>query len=451
MSASDDGPAGLLALAERVAAQARPGEEIEAYVVRSTDTSVRVYEGAVEQLTTASSHGVGVRVVRDGRVGFAHASVLDEAALAEALGEARDNSDFATADDYSALARPDGVAPAGLDLWADEPASVAERVELALALEAAAAGLDARIVVEAADYEDSATEVAVASSTGIRAAGRERVAYVTVATLAADGDELQSGFGFAVGRCAGELDVGAAARMGVERAVRLLGGTKPRSARVTVVLDPWVTAQVLSVLSYGLSGEAVLKGRSLFADRVGEAVASPLVTLVDDPTDARAFGATAFDGEGLATRRNTLIGAGVLRGFVHNAYTGRRAGSGSTGSATRAGHKGTPGVGCVALQLAPGTASQADLLATVGDGLLVQEVAGLHSGVNPVSGDFSTGAAGLAIRGGGLGEPLREFTIASTLQRLLVDVEAVGGDVQWLPMGAAGVSLVVRDVTLSGR
>jgi PmbA protein len=104
----------------------------------------------------------------------------------------------------------------------------------------------------------------------------------------------------------------------------------------------------------------------------------------------------------------------------------------------------------MAVTVLPGTADQAELVAQVGEGVLVQDVSGLHSGVNPVSGDFSTGAEGLRIRGGELADPVREFTIASTLQRMLLDVTAVGGDLEWLPMNAAGVSLVIRDVTVSG-
>jgi PmbA protein len=102
------------------------------------------------------------------------------------------------------------------------------------------------------------------------------------------------------------------------------------------------------------------------------------------------------------------------------------------------------------MSLGPGTRSQGELIADVDDGVLIQSVQGLHSGVNPVSGDFSTGASGLLIRGGALGAPVKEFTIASTLQRMLLDVAEVGGDVEWLPMAAAGVTLVVRDVTMSG-
>jgi PmbA protein len=116
----------------------------------------------------------------------------------------------------------------------------------------------------------------------------------------------------------------------------------------------------------------------------------------------------------------------------------------------RGGFKSTPGVGARALSLDPGTKSHDELLAEVGDGLIVQSMQGLHSGVNPVSGDFSVGIEGLMVRGGALAEPVREATMASTLQRMLKDVVAVGGDVEWLPGGAAGVTLVLRDVTISG-
>jgi len=290
----------------------------------------------------------------------------------------------------------------------------------------------------------------VATTTGIRRSGRENGCYLVVSTLADDGDETQTGFGFSVGREPSELDLAKAAGDGADRALRMLGATKPTSRKVTVVLDPFVTAQFLGVLSATLNGESVLKGRSLFAHRVGEQVAASIVTLVDDATNVQAFSATPLDGEGLATRRSTLIDGGMLRGFVQNSYRGRRSGTASTGNATRGGFKSTPGCGCLALSLAPGTRAQADLIADIDDGVLIQMVQGLHSGVNPVSGDFSTGASGLLIGRGELGAPVREFTIGSTIQRMLQDVVEVGADVEWLPMSAAGVSIVIRDVTMSG-
>ncbi len=436
-----------------MAGWAADGEEVEAFAVRARETDVRAYQGEVESLTVAESQGIGVRVVRDRRQGFAYAGTLEVAALEEALRESRDNARFATADEHAGLAAPDGVAPAALDLHRPELEDfpVEAKVELALELERATRSADPRITgVESAEYSDTVYTSAVASTAGVEATSSETGCYLSSYSLASDGDETQTGFGYSVAREPAGLDAARAAADSAERATRLLGAAKPPTARLTVVLDPLVTAQLLAIVGSALTGEAVLKGRSLFADRMGESVAVPAFTLIDDATEPAAFTASAIDDEGLATRPVELISGGVLRAFLYDSYNARRAGAVSTGSAVRPGYAGTPTAGAQALRLRPGSRSQADITAGLDDGLLVQGVTGMHSGVNPVSGDFSTGAEGLRIRGGELAEPVREVTIASTLQRLLTDVVEVGGDLEWLPMSAAGVSLAIADVTMSG-
>jgi PmbA protein len=216
------------------------------------------------------------------------------------------------------------------------------------------------------------------------------------------------------------------------------------------VLDPRVTSSLLGVISSALSGEAVTKGRSFLADRVGEEVAAGAIQLADDPTDSRAFGASTHDAEGLACRRNVLIEGGVLRGFVFDTVAARRASTASTASAVRGGYSSTPVSGCRALLLGPGTLDAQEIMADVGEGLYVQSITGVHSGVNPVSGDFSVGAEGLMVRDGALAEPVREVTIASTLQRMLQSVLHVGSDVEWFPGVAAGQTLAIGDMALSG-
>jgi PmbA protein len=448
---ADDTPE-LLTIADRVVAQARPGEQLEAFVSRGGDTEVRVYQGEVEHFVSAQAEGIGIRVIRDGRTGFAYAGTLQESAIAEVLAEARDNVQFGTVDEWAGLAEPDGVAPTEQQLWNDELAAfeTERKIELAKQLEQRTLATDRRVRVDESNYADAFGEAAVASTTGVRQWGRENGCYVSISTLADDGDETQTGFGFSVGRTPDVLDLDRAAKEASDRATRLLGAVKPASKRTTVVLDPFVTAQFLSIIASTLNGEAVVKGRSLFRDRLGDEVAPPFVHLVDDPTNPLAYTATDVDGEGLAARRNALIEDGVLRMFTHNSYSARRAGTDSTGNAVRGGFSGTPGVGALALSLVPGTRSQHELISDVADGVLIQSVKGIHSGVNPISGDFSTGAAGLVIRGGQVAEPVREFTIASTLQRMLLDIVEVGADIDWLPMRAAGVSLVIGDVTMSG-
>lgn len=448
----------LLAMAEALVERAGGGEQVEVYVARGHDTEVRAYGGEVESLSSATSAGVGIRVLLDGdgeggRLGFAWVGSLDHDLAAAALAEARDNAAYATPDPHVALAEPDGVAAADLDLWdpAMEGTPTDRKVEVALALERQVRGADPRVrQVDSADYGDGSVEVALASTTGLRATTRRTSAFLSVSAIAGEGPDSQTGSGFTVGRGLGDLDPDLAAAQAVERAVRMLGAGKAASGRCTVVFDPRVVSTLLSVVSAALSGEAVVKGRSFFAGRVGEVVAVPAVTLVDDPTDPRAYGAGAYDGEGLACRRNVLVADGVLQGFLFDTVAARRAGTASTGSAVRGGFSGTPGAGCRALVLAPGELDQEGILAAVGEGLYVQSVTGVHSGVNPVSGDFSVGAEGLMIRDGVLAEPVREVTVASTLQRMLQGVLHVGADLAWLPGIAAGQTLAVGDMQLSG-
>ncbi|HET6950939.1 MAG TPA: TldD/PmbA family protein [Acidimicrobiales bacterium] len=443
----------LLALATKVAAEAEQGEQVEAFVGHSTSTSVRVHGGAVESLTQATSSGLGVRVVRDGRQGFAYAGSLDPGVIAEVLAEARDNAVYAEPEEWVGLAEPDGVAPPEVELWRDGLAELAtdRKVEMALELERAVRARDPRIVgVRVAAWGDGSGAGAVATSTGIAVAGRATSCHLSVQALAEEAGETKSGYGVSVGREPAEVDLAQAADDAADRATRLLGAVQPASGTVTLVLEPLMAATLLGVVAGTLNGESVLKGRSPFADRLGEQIASPLLTLVDDPTDPRSLGADSHDGEGLATRRIRLIEGGVLQAFLHNTMTGRRAGVPSTASAVR-GFRSTPGVGAQALAASPGSGTLDDLVAAVDHGVLVQSMTGLHSGVNPVSGDFSVGVEGLMVRDGTRAEPIREATVASTLQRLLLDIAAVGGEVEWTPGGTGAVALVIPGVTLSGR
>jgi PmbA protein len=443
----------LLALARSVAAQARPGEQLEAFVARGRSTSVKAYGGEVESFTSAESMGIGIRVIRDHRQGFAHAGTLDPSAVAETLADARDNAAFGEPDEWYGLAEPDGVPVVEQDLWNEAVLAFPtdQKVALALELERAVKAGDPRISgVRTAAFGDGAGEAAVATSTGIEVVGRGTSCHLSVSALAEADGETTVGGGVDVGRDPNLLDIGIAAGDAVERAVRILGATKPESGRLTVILEPRMAASLLGIVGGTLTGERVLKGRSPFGDRMGEAIASPLVTLVDDPTDARSLAADSHDGEGLAARRNVLIDEGVLSTFLHNAYTARRAGTRSTGSAVR-GYRSTPGVGAQALAIAPGTRGFDELVASIEDGVLIQSLTGLHSGVNAVSGDVSVGAEGMRIRAGALAEPIREFTIAGTLQRLLLDVVEVGADLEWLPSGTGSASLVIEGVTVSGR
>jgi len=446
-------PEELLAVADRVVERARPGEQLEAVVTWSRDTEIRAYDGEVEHFVAADSAGVGVRIVRDGRQGLSWVGVLDDDSLSECVVEARDNASFGTPDPQAGLAEPDGAPVADLPLFDDRLLRVAteDKIALAIELERRVLGADPRMVgLESADYADSVGAGAIVSTTGIRASGAETSAFLGTWALAGGDDETTTGFGFSVARSVEELDLDAVVAEAVGRCIGMLGAAKAPSERLTVVFDPYVTSQFLGLVAELLSGEAVLRGRSAFAGRVGETVAAPSVTLYDDPCDPLAPTADDIDGEGLACRRVPLLAGGVLEGYLHNAYTARSSGTTSTGSAQRGSHRSVPGVGPRVVKLTPGSRAPDAILRDVGDGLLVREVSGLHSGVNPVSGDLSVGVEGMRIRGGAPAEPVREVTIGSTLQRMLLDVVAVGDDLTYFPWESTGVTLAIADVTMSG-
>ena len=447
----------LLERAQRILDSATGSEQIEVYLSSGVDTEVQAYQGEIEQLSSASSSGVGIRILREGaggaQVGVAWAGSLSDEAIEDALREARDNVTFATEDEYIAFARPDGVTPALLDLVDPSVTTtpIEEKIAMAIELERMVRTGDPRIrQVDSANYSDYIAEAAIVSTSGIHAMYARSGAYVSVEAIANDGRDDQTGWGLSAGRAPRDLDISVAARDAISRSTRMLGAVKPASMKTTAVFDPRSSAMLFAIIGGALSGEAVVRGRSFFADRIGEVVASDRFTLLDDPTDPRHFAASVFDGEGLACRRNVLIDAGRLKGFVYDTVSARRAGTSSTGSAVRGGIAGSPSAGCRALQALPGELGQAEILAAVGEGIYVESLMGVHSGVNPISGDFSVGVTGLMIRDGQLAEPVREITVASTLQRMLLDVTHIGNDVEWLPGSAAGQTVAISGIAVSG-
>jgi PmbA protein len=204
-----------------------------------------------------------------------------------------------------------------------------------------------------------------------------------------------------------------------------------------------------------LCADAVQRGRSPFADRLGEEIAAPAFTLTDVGTDPEGMASAPVDAEGLPRGTTTLIDSGTLAAYLHDSYTARRQGDGarSTANASRAAYRSPPSVSTSNLVVAPGELGFDELLGEAADGVYITDVAGLHSGVNPVSGQFSVGASGVVISGGELAEPATEFTIASDLVSMLSAVRAVGRDARWVPFGGSVKTppILVGEMAIGGR
>jgi PmbA protein len=433
---------------------AEPDEQVEAYAEDGRQTEVSAHRGEVEGMTFSESRGVGVRVIRDDRSGYAWAANPTEDEVRDAVRRARENAALAEPDPANGLPEPNTIDPMP-ELYREASAAIGvdDKVGLALDLEAYTVSRDPRVTkVDLAQVGDATSHVAIASTTGVDVAYARTDAWVVAVTLAVEGDETQTGFSFQISRGLDDLAWEPIADEAVDRAVQLLGAEKPATAKVPVVLDPVAASSFLGVLAGALNADNVLKGRSLFAEMVGQQVGSDVFTLVDDGRRLDGPGACPFDGEGVASGRTELFTDGTLRGFLHSSYTARRAGGGqrSTGNAKRSGYRSGPGVGTSNFYVEAGAERFDQLLGDAEGGVLIMDVSGVHSGANPISGEFSVGATGRRIgQGGTLAEPLREMTIASTLPEMLAGVRAVGSDLRFFS-SVGTPSILIGEMTLAG-
>jgi PmbA protein len=444
------------AIAERVldGAVAGGAADGEAYVHHGAELTIKAFEGEVESLTSAESRGLGLRVFADSRMGFAYTSDLSDDGLRRLVDTALSACKVNEPDAHAGL--PDAVPDGDLDglVAADFDArSVEERVAMALELERLAITVLPEVQRTAsAVYADERGRNELYTTRGVAAGFEATVAYGYVETIAQRGEEMQAGMSFTYGRSASALDLAACGREAAERAAGLLGADRLASRTVPVIFEPWAAASLVGTLASSISAEAVQKGRSLLAGRIGEAVAASCVTLVDDGRLREGLASRPWDAEGVPTQRTEVIAGGVLRSYLHNSYTARRDGNArSTGNAARGSYRSTPELGPTNLVLLPGSAGPEELLARMGDGILVTDVHGLHT-VNPVTGEFSLGIGGFAVEGGVRGAPIREMTVAGTLLDLLGAVEAVGSDLRFTfgPGFVGAPSVLVRSLPVSG-
>ncbi len=427
--------------------------DAEAWAEESTSRKIQVYDGEVESLSDAGGRGVGVRAFTNARSGYAYGTDLSDDGVAEMGRAAREAAEIADEDEFAGLpeefgvAEVDGLASPALSKWQTE-----RKVELALEIERAARAHEGVSQVETTVYSDAEGAVALVNSRGFSASYEATQAWAYASAFAGEGEDLMTGLGVGLGRDPDSLDPQAIGDEAADRALALMGARRPESRRCPVVLDAFVAASFLGFIGSMLSAEAVQRGRSLFAGREGDEVADPALALADDGTNPEGPGSAPFDGEGSPTRRTPLIEGGRLLDFLYDARTARKAGTGTTGNARRGSYRSAPSVGTTNLVIEPGEEDLAGLLRRAGDGLYVTDVAGLHSGVNAVSGTFSVGASGRLIAGGELAAPVRELTIASDLVSMLRAVEAVGSEGRWVPFGGSvkAPPLLVGEMSVSG-
>jgi PmbA protein len=433
-------------------ARAAGADAADVLVAEGTDFSVTVRKGQVETLKEAGSKALGLRTFVGRRSATSHTSDFSPSALAALVAETVDMARVTGEDPAAGL--PDEVAPVDdleLGLFDPSPAALptAERIERARRAEAAALEASPEITnSQGGTYASGEDRVVLANSRGFLGAYRASSVSLAVVPVAERGGAMERDYWYTTGRGLGDLlspeDVG---REAAARTLRRLGARKVETREVPVVFDPETAAELLGQVFRALSGYSVFRNATFLKDRVGQVVASPLLTVVDDGRVFRGLGSRPFDGEGLPTRRNVPLERGVLRFYLCDSYAARKIGARPTGSARR-GVAGAPVVGAANLCFAAGETPPEEIVAGVESGLYVTDLIGF--GVDLVSGDYSQGAAGQWIEKGRFAHPVHEVTIAGNLKQMLMDVDAVGTDLVFRG-SSASPTLRIRKMTVSGR
>jgi len=416
-----------------------------------TDFSVTVRKGEVETLTDAGSKALGIRVFVGKRTATSYTSDFSADALRRLVEETVAMARV-TGEDAAAGLPDEWVPPEAIDLGLHDPSPAAlpttERIERARRAEAAALAVSSEITnSQGGSYGSDEDSVVLANTLGFMGTYRSSSVSLSTVPVAERDGQMERDYWYTTGRGLGDLlspeEVG---RIAAERTVRRLGARQVPTCEVPIVFDPETAADILGHIFRALSGYSVFRNATFLKGRVGETVASPLVTVVDEGRRPRGLGSRPFDGEGLPTRRNVPLEQGVLRHYLCDTYAARKIGARSTGSARR-GVSGGPSVGAANLSFAPGTTPPDEIVAGVERGLYVTDLIGF--GVDLVSGDYSQGAAGQWIEKGRFVHPVHEVTIAGNLGQMLRDVDAVGDDLEFRG-STASPTLRVRRMTVSG-
>ena len=424
----------------------------EVLVRDGSELEVKVRLGEPELVKDAGSRALGMRALRDHRVAVAYTSDFAPAAMRQFARESVDMCGLAEPDPLADLPERHEMAREvlDLDLWDESAPSLdaAQALGLARRGEQAALQFDRRVTnSEGAVCCRVMGATAFASSAGFSGGYRGTSLSLVVAPVCddADGKKSNGHYWTAARFTSGLLDPEAVGLEAARRTLAKLGSRKIATSQVPAVFAPEAARALLGQLAGVVSGGAVWRKSSYLAAREGTAVASSLVTVVDDPLIRRAPGSRPFDGEGLATRPNQVVSEGVLRAFLCDVYSGRKLGRRSTGSAGR-GVGGGPHVSTSNFILLPGKTEAAEL-ERLPQGLYITDLMGF--GFNPVTGDWSQGANGFWIDGGSRAYPVSEITISINFDDLWKSIDGVGNDLD-TRSSVQSPTLRVSRITVAG-
>ena len=424
---------GYSQLAMDLLAKAKRGGATEAdIIVADGETfSVQVRLGAVDRLTKAREKHLGLRVFVGKRSASTSTSDFSADSLNQLVAETCTLAKAVVEDQVSGL--PEANQMAGerpdLDLYDSTRLNTEQQIELAKRVEAAAMSTDERVTnSEGGDFDSSSGRVVLGNSHGFLGEYQSSSFSMSVSPIATDSvtGAMQRDSWYDVQRKFVKLASPEAVGLeAARRTVRKLGARKVATQRVPVIFDSETAGSLRGNLCSAVSGYSLYKGASFLAGQLDKSLAPEYMTVYDDGQVVGGLGSRPFDGEGLPTRKTTVVERGVLKSYLLDTYSGRKLGMASTGNASRSVGE-NPSVGPTNFYLAPGTKTAQDIIKTVKQGLYVTDLIGF--GINMVTGDYSRGAAGFWIEGGELAYPVEEITIAGNLKEMFASIEMIGSD-----------------------
>jgi len=438
---------------DKLFAQAKAAgfEEYELYFQNSASTSVSVFNQEVSEFKDSASAGVSFRGKHGGKMGYASSERIDDRVVEFLVNAARDNAAIIETEEYEELYAGDASYPS-VKTYNDSINSVPseDKIKLALRVEAAAKGADSRIMaVPNCMVANAQSEVFIANSKGLSASKKGNAMYSYANCQAGDGTAVKMAMDIFYGSNFVDFNPEELGTDAAKKALDKLGASSTASGKYDVIIDASAAGSMLGVFFSGFSAEAAQKGFSLLKGKLGEQIASPAVTIVDDPLIDWAMGSQPFDSEGVAAHKKVVVDAGVFKTFLHNTKTARTDGVKPTGNGMKADYKSPVTIGATNFFIQPTDKSQDDLAAQMGNGIMITDFAGLHSGANPTSGEFSLQAQGFMIENGKKGRAIEQVTLSGNFYQLLKSVTAVASDLKFRS-NISSPSLLIAGLDVAG-
>jgi PmbA protein len=434
-------------IATLVATRSVDGYEIT--IGQSRNLSIEVKDQKTDTFKCSAPVGVSIRILKGGGMGFSYSTSLAGEDLARMVDAAVIAAENQTPDDCNGF--PDrqefptiaGMFDAGLAGIPEQ-----DKIQCAMELERLTLAADPRMKrVRKATFAESEYHVYLRNSSGVEGSYSGTSVSASVSAVAEEGADSQMGWDFGFGTGFPDIRVEAIAAAAADRALALLGARKIPTMRCPVVLDNHVASEILEVLAPSFLAENVLKGKSMLAERCGELVFSPLLHIRDNGILVGGMASAPFDAEGVPQQDTVLVSGGVLTGFLYDTYWARRAGTQSTGNATRGGIKSPCHLSVTNFYLENGVTPAKELLADIDRGIFITDVMGMHT-ANPISGDFSVGASGFYVDNGVIAYPVKEIALSGNILELFAAVELVGDDLRFFgSVGAPSLRIAALDVS----